>query len=164
MRRGTDLAPAWPAGHQERERRPGTENVVGIAGFGAAAAEADPSRFAAVAGLAAHLEAGLSGLDDVVIHGRGAPRVGNTINARFVGALGEAIVIALDLAGVATSTGAACTSGSVAPSPVLLALGLTPDEAREAVRFSLGVSNTPEEIDRVLSLLPPIVKRARRHR
>jgi len=164
VRRGTDLAPAWPAGHQERERRPGTENVVGIAGFGAAAAEADPSRFAAVAGLAAHLEAGLSGLDDVVIHGRGAPRVGNTINARFVGALGEAIVIALDLAGVATSTGAACTSGSVAPSPVLLALGLTPDEAREAVRFSMGVSNTPEEIDRVLSLLPPIVKRARRHR
>jgi cysteine desulfurase len=99
----------------------------------------------------------------VRIHGAGAPRVGGTINAGFAGALGESIVVALDLAGVAASTGAACTSGSVQPSPVLLALGLSPDEARSAVRFSLGRSTTAAEIDAVLELLPPIVARARAH-
>jgi cysteine desulfurase len=164
VRRGIDLGAVWPAGHQERERRPGTENVVGIAGFAAAVEVADPARFAAVAELAERLEAGLLALPGVVVAGRGAPRVGNTVNARFTGARGEAIVIALDLAGVAASTGAACTSGSVKPSPVLLAIGLSADEAREAVRFSLGPSNTVEEVDRVLGLLGPIVERARRHR
>jgi cysteine desulfurase len=164
VRRGIDLAAVSPAGHQERERRPGTENVVGIAGFAAAVELADPARYAAVAGLAERLEAGLLALPGVAIQGRGAPRVGNTVNARFAGARGEAIVIALDLAGVAVSTGAACTSGSVKPSPVLLALGLGADEAREAVRFSLGPSNTADEVDRVLALLGPIVDRARRHR
>jgi cysteine desulfurase len=97
------------------------------------------------------------------IHGAGAPRVGGTINAGFAGALGESIVVALDLAGVAVSTGAACTSGSVQPSPVLLALGLPPSAARSAVRFSLGHSTTAAEIDAVLALLPSIVARARAH-
>jgi len=164
IRRGVDLAPLWPAGHQERERRAGTENLIGIAGFGAAAATADPAAFAAVSALARRLEAGLDAMSAVTIHGRGAPRIGNTVNARFAGALGEAVVIALDLAGVAASTGAACTSGSVAPSPVLLGIGLAPEAAREAVRFSLGPGNTAAEIDRVLELLPGIVARARRYR
>lgn len=172
-----DGLPLVEGGHQERGRRPGTENVVGIAGFGAAAealgggapalgggeGPADPPDWREVAALGDRLERGLVALGGVRIHGAGAPRVGGTINAGFGGALGESIVVALDLAGVAASTGAACTSGSVQPSPVLLALGLSPHEARSAVRFSLGRSTTAAEIDAVLERLPPIVARARAH-
>jgi cysteine desulfurase len=154
--------PLVDAGHQERGRRGGTENTLGIVGFGAAAA-ADRGDWAAVRALGDQLEAGLRALPDVRIHGAGAPRVGGTINAGFAGARGESIVIALDLAGVATSTGAACTSGSVQPSPVLLALGLSPAQARSAVRFSLGPSTTAAELAAVLALLPAILERARRH-
>ena len=159
VRRGALLAPVVAAGHQERGRRAGTENVVGIAGFGAAAAAVSLDDLARVRALAARLEDGLVA-QGWIIRARAAPRIGNTINARAVGALGESIVIALDLAGVAASTGAACTSGSVKPSPVLLGLGEDERSAREAVRFSLGVTNTDEEIDRVLAILPPIVARA----
>ncbi len=153
--------PAAFAGHQERGRRPGTENVLGIVGFGAAAA--DPVDWTRVAMLGERLERGLVALPGVRIHG-GERRVGGTINAGFSGALGQDLVIALDLAGIAASTGAACTSGSVEPSPVLLALGYSPDEAREAVRFSLGRATTADEIDEVLRVLPAILERARRHR
>ena len=155
--------PAAFAGHQERGRRPGTENVLGIVGFGAAAANADPSSWGAVAELGERLERGLLALGGVRIHG-GPHRVGGTVNAGFARALGQDLVMALDLAGVAVSTGAACTSGSVQPSPVLLALGYSPDQAREAVRFSLGRTTAADEIDEVLRLLPEIVERARRHR
>jgi cysteine desulfurase len=151
-------------GHQERGRRGGTENTLGIVGFGAAAAVVELASWPAVSALGDRLEAGLSSLPDVRIHGAGATRIGGTINAGFAGARGEAIVIALDLAGIAVSTGAACTSGTLQPSPVLRALGQSPDQAREAVRFSLGRSTTADEIDRVLALLPDIVERARRHR
>jgi cysteine desulfurase len=156
--------PLVAAGHQERGRRPGTENVVGIAGFGAAAAEADPAGWAAVAALGDRLETGLLGISGTRIHGAGLPRVGGTVNAGFAGARGQDLVIALDLAGIAASTGAACTSGSVQPSPVLLGLGLSPEAAVEAVRFSLGRTTTPDEIDEVLSVLPRLVERARLHR
>lgn len=159
-----DGLPLIEAGHQERGRRPGTENTFGIIGFGAAAATADPAAWSAVAALGDRLEVGLSAIPDVRIHGRGAPRVGGTINAGFAGARGESIVIALDLAGIAVSTGAACTSGSIQPSPVLLGLGLPPDQAASAVRFSLGRSTTAAEIDAVLARLPAIVERARAHR
>ena len=151
------------AGHQERGRRPGTENALGIAGFGAAAAAADPAAWPAVAALGDQLEAGLVALG-ARIHGATQPRVGGTINAAFAGATGEAVVIALDLAGIAASTGAACTSGSVQPSAVLLALGYPADQAREAIRFSLGRSTTADDIAAVLAVLPGIVARARRHR
>ena len=157
-----DGLPLIDAGHQERGRRPGTENTLGIIGFGAAAEAADPNSWATVHALGDRLEAGLRALDGVRIHGAGTPRIGGTINAGFAGARGESIVIALDLAGVAASTGAACTSGSVLPSPVLLALGLAPDQAREAVRFSLGRTTTADEIDAVLARLPAILARARR--
>jgi cysteine desulfurase len=159
-----DGLPLIDAGHQERGRRPGTENVLGIVGFGAAAEHADPASWPAVAALGDRLEAGLRAIAGVRIHGAGAPRIGGTVNAGFEGARGESIVIALDLAGIAASTGAACTSGTVEPSPVLLALGLPPDRAREAVRFSLGRSTTAAEIDAVLERLPAIVARAREHR
>jgi cysteine desulfurase len=151
------------AGHQERGRRPGTENVLGIAGFGAAAAAVDLTTWPAVAALGDRLEAGLVALG-ARIHGADRPRIGGTVNAAFPGASGESLVIALDLAGIAASTGAACTSGSVQPSPVLLALGYPPEQAREAIRFSLGRSTTADEIERVLTILPGLVERARRHR
>lgn len=159
-----DGLPIVEAGHQERGRRPGTENVLGIIGFGAAASVADPSSWSDVAALGDRLEAGLASISDVRIHGREAPRIGGTVNAGFSGARGEAIVMALDLAGIAASTGAACTSGSIQPSQVLLALGYAPDQAREAVRFSLGRTTTADEIDAVLARLPAIVARARAYR
>ncbi len=156
-----DLEGEAVAGHQERGRRPGTENLVGIAGFGAAAAVVDRAAWPAVAALGDRLEAGLRALG-ARIHGD--RRIGGTINAGFPGARGESIVIALDLAGIAASTGAACTSGSVKPSPVLLALGQSPDQAREAVRFSLGRTTTADEVDEVLRVLPAILARARSQR
>jgi cysteine desulfurase len=159
-----DGLPLVAAGHQERGRRPGTENVVGIAGFGAAAAEADPAGWPAVAALGDRLEAGILRIPGTRIHGAGLPRVGGTVNAGFAGARGQDLVIALDLAGIAASTGAACTSGSVQPSPVLLGLGLSSQEALEAVRFSLGRATTEDDIDQVLSVLPSLVERARLHR
>ena len=152
---GTEL------GHQERGRRAGTENVLGIAGFGAAAAAVDLAAWPAVIELAARLEAGLIAIG-ARIHGRDQPRIGGTVNAGFANALGESIVIALDLAGIAVSTGAACTSGSVQPSAVLLAMGYAVAEARSAVRFSLGRGTTADEIDRVLAVMPAIVARATR--
>jgi cysteine desulfurase len=158
-----DALPLVDAGHQERGRRPGTENTLGIVGLGAAAAHADPAGWAAVAALGERLERGLGALPGVRIHGAGAPRIGGTVNAGFAGARGESIVIALDLAGVSVSTGAACTSGSIQPSPVLLGLGLPPERAREAVRFSLGRTTTADEIDAVLDRIPAILARARAH-
>jgi cysteine desulfurase len=161
---GADGAlPLVEAGHQERGRRPGTENTLGIIGFGVAAELADPDEWPVVAARGDVLERGLVALGGVRIHGADRSRVGGTINAGF-GALGESIVIALDLSGIAVSTGAACTSGSLEPSPVLLALGVPANEAREAVRFSLGRSTTDAEVARVLEVLPAIVERARQHR
>jgi cysteine desulfurase len=159
IRRGVDVASPYPGGHQERGRRPGTENVTGIAALGAVAR--DHAGWPAVQALSARLESGLVALG-ARIHGAGAPRIGNTINGAFPGARGESIVIALDLAGVSCSTGAACTSGSVRPSAVLLGVGYSEASAREAVRFSLGPSNTEEEVAAVLELLPAIVERTKR--
>jgi cysteine desulfurase len=159
-----DGLPLVDAGHQERGRRPGTENALGIVGFGAAAEHADAAGWPAVTALGDRLEAGLRAITGVRIHGAGAPRIGGTVNAGFAGARGESLVIALDLAGIAASTGAACTSGTIEPSPVLLAIGQSSDRAREAVRFSLGPTTTAAEIDAVLELLPSIVARAREQR
>ena len=156
--------PLIEAGHQERGRRPGTENVLGIVGFGAAAAALDVAAWPAVKALGDRLEAGILAIPRTRIHGADRPRVGGTINAGFAGARGQDLVIALDLAGIAASTGAACTSGSVQPSPVLLALGLSPEAALEAVRFSLGRATTEDDIDQALSALPRLVERARLHR
>ncbi|MEJ7601431.1 MAG: aminotransferase class V-fold PLP-dependent enzyme [Kofleriaceae bacterium] len=158
-----DDAPPIDAGHQERGRRPGTENTLGIVGFGAAAGAVDVAAWPAITKLGDRLERGLVALGGVTIHGAQMPRVGGTINAGFAGARGESIVIALDLAGIATSTGSACTSGSVQPSAVLLGLGLAVEQARSAVRFSLGRTTTADDIDRTLSVLAAILPRARRH-
>ncbi len=166
-RPGVDQAlPLLHAGHQERGRRPGTENTMAIAGFAAAArtAVAGVARWSAVTELGDVLERALRTIPDVAIHGADALRVGGTINVGFAGARGESIVMALDVAGVAASTGAACTSGSVKPSAVLLGIGLDPAAARSAVRFSLGHATTAMDIAQVAAQLPPIVLRARMQR
>ena len=155
--------PLVEAGHQERGRRPGTENTLGIVGFGAAAGAVGVTTWPAVTARGDALERGLLTIDHVRIHGADRRRVGGTINVGFGGARGESIVIALDLAGIAASTGAACTSGSLEPSPVLLALGLPAEQALEAVRFSLGRGTTDADIAALLEILPAILKRARQH-
>jgi cysteine desulfurase len=165
IRPGLDLAPLYPGGHQERERRPGTENVAGIAGLGAAAElAASPAAVAAravIAELAADLERAVLALPGSRVHGAGAPRVPGTISAGFDGAPGELVAQALDLAGVAVSTGAACTSGTVTASPVLLALGLPGPRALEGVRFSLGRPTVRADVEALLEVLPSILSRVR---
>jgi cysteine desulfurase len=153
------------AGHQERERRGGTENVAAICAAAAAleAVEADRERQSTVqATLRDRLQAGLRMLPGVSIHSASVARLCNTVSARFEGAEGEALVIGLDLEGVAVSTGAACASGSLEPSHVLRAMGLSAVEAASSLRFSLGSRTTATDIDRLLVLLPPILEAARR--
>jgi cysteine desulfurase len=165
VRSGTPLAPQFHGGHHERDRRPGTENVPGIVGFGKAAELAKmncETAAARVAVLRDRLEAMLTGsLRSVRVNGDRGRRIANTTNLAFAGAGGEALVIALDLQGISCSTGAACSSGAVEPSHVLLAIGLTADEARSSLRFSLGRATTSDEIDRAMAIIPPTVERLR---
>jgi tRNA (5-methylaminomethyl-2-thiouridylate)-methyltransferase len=166
VRSGVDLPPLLVGGHQEHERRAGTENVAGVVGFGvaarlAAAERADTS--ARVEALRDRLAARLLAIPGARVHGD-ARRLPGTLNVGFAGAPGQLVAIALDLEGVCVSTGAACTSGSLSPSAVLLALGLPPREAAEALRFSLGRETTEAEIDRVAALMPGIVARIRGER
>ena len=150
-------------GAQERRRRAGTENVPLAIAFGVAAELAVDDGFRArVAGLRDRFEAQLRERLDVTINGADAPRVPNTSSVTFRGADAEGIVIGLDLQGVAVSTGSACSSGRVEPSGVLMAMGLTPEEARSTVRFSASRFTTSEEMDRVAGLLVEIVPKAQR--
>ena len=158
VRRGLTLTTHLHGGAQERRRRPGTENVPLAAAFAAACAL--PPAAAAMAALRDRLERSLTG--SFTINGRDIARLPNTSNVTFHGADGEGIVIALDLAGVAVSTGSACSSGRVEPSPVLLAMGLSPDDARATVRFSLSRFTTEEEVDMVTELLKQLIPRCRR--
>ncbi len=165
VRSGTPLAPQFHGGHHERDRRPGTENVPGIVGFGKAAELAKmncESNAARAAVLRDRLEEMLTGsLGSVRVNGDRGRRIANTTNMAFAGAGGEALVIALDLQGISCTTGAACSSGAVEPSHVLLAIGLTADEARSSLRFSLGRATTSDEIDRAIAIIPPTVERLR---
>ena len=158
VRRGLSLSTLLHGGAQERRRRAGTENVPLAAAFGAAATL--PSAAAQMEALRDRFEASLTGA--FTVNGASARRLPNTSNVTFHGADGEGIVIALDLSGVAVSTGSACSSGRVEPSPVLLAMGLSPDDARSTVRFSLSRFTTAEEIDRTVSLLGELVPRCMR--
>ncbi len=165
VRRNTRLTPLTYGGHHERDRRPGTENVAGIAGLGRAAALARRSLAAEAPRLAAlrdRLERGiLARVEETGVNGDPAHRVPNTSNIRFPYLEGEALVIALDLKGVACSTGAACSSGAIEPSHVLTAIGLRPEQARASLRFSLGRHNTEAQVDQVLEILPETVARLR---
>ncbi|HEX8618055.1 MAG TPA: cysteine desulfurase family protein [Thermoanaerobaculia bacterium] len=160
VRRGVTMAAQIVGGAQERRRRAGTENVPLAAAFGAAAAL--PSATAHIAALRDRFESLLRASLSVTINGANVPRLPNTSNVTFHGADGEGIVIALDLSGIAVSTGSACSSGRIEPSPVLLAMGLTPDEARSTVRFSLSRFTERTEIERVAALLRDLVPRCRK--
>ena len=183
VRKGIELAPLFLGGPHERQRRAGTENVPGIIGLGRAAeialawlegqdhqliateAAAPLPGSQSPAELAArrnHLERRLLALiPGSAINSADAPRVSNTINLRIENVDAEALVIALDLQGISTSFGAACMSGATEPSHVLLAMGLTPEQARSSLRISLSRLTTDEELDRALEIIPAAVARLR---
>ncbi len=161
-RKGTPLHRITFGGHHERDRRPGTENVVGAIGFGTACSILQNDQ-SVVQGLRDRLETGiLDRVPDSFVNGEGSPRAANTSNIRFSGIEGEAMVIALDLKGFSISSGAACSSGSVEPSHVLTAIGLNREDARSSLRFSLGSSNTIEEVDRLIEAVVQCAARLRK--
>jgi|SRR5579862_3135775 len=166
VRKGTQLRPLFHGGRHERSRRAGTENVPGIVGLGKAAQIAkqalDRGDDKKMAAMRDRLQQGiLAQVEDAKVNGDGAARVPNTANVRFDYLDGEAMVIALDLKGIAVSTGAACSSGAIEPSHVLVAMGLRPDEARASIRFSLGKQTVDADIDVALALVPEVVSRLR---
>jgi cysteine desulfurase len=166
VHKGTKLQPLFYGGRHERSRRAGTENVPGIVGLGKAAQLAkesfDRGDDKKLAALRDRLQQGiLARVYEASVNGDGAPRVPNTTNIRFDHIEGEALVIALDLKGLAVSTGAACSSGAIEPSHVLIAMGLRADQARSSIRFSLGKQTTGEDIDFALNLVPQTVARLR---
>jgi cysteine desulfurase len=166
VRKGTLLQPMLYGGRHERSRRAGTENVPGIVALGKAAELAQETfqrgdDKAMAASRDRIQKTILQNIEATGLNGEGAPRVPNTTNIYFDYIEGEALVIALDLKGLAVSTGAACSSGAIEPSHVLTAMGLRPDRARASIRFSLGKQNTPEEIDFALDILPKTVSRLR---
>jgi cysteine desulfurase len=164
IRPGVRLAPLL-GGHQERGRRAGTENLPGIAGLGAALEAALARREEEqprIGALRDRLERGLTeAVPRARVNGAGAGRLPGTSSITFEGCDGEALLMAMDLAGICASAGAACTSGSTKPSHVLSAMGLTPAEARGTIRFSLGWNTTRAEIDEALRLVPPLVAQVR---
>jgi cysteine desulfurase len=164
--KGTVLQPMFYGGSHERSRRAGTENVPGIIGLGKAAELArealERGDLARMSAMRDRIEQTiLSEVDATGVNGEGAPRVPNTTNIHFDYIEGEALVIALDLKGLAVSTGAACSSGAIEPSHVLTAMGLPPEIARASLRFSLGKQNTPDDIEFALALVPQTVSRLR---
>jgi cysteine desulfurase len=166
VRRGTRMAPITYGGHHERDRRPGTENVPGIAAFGAAAELAGrrlPEDTERIGMLRDRLESAvLERIPGTGINGSRWNRVANTSNLYFDGIDGEAMVIALDLRGFAVSTGAACSSGALTPSHVLKAIGLSDERARASMRFSLGRANTTEQVDALIDAIGASVAHLRR--
>jgi cysteine desulfurase len=166
VRKGTTLDPLFFGGSHERSRRAGTENVPGIVGLGKAAELAVKAlangEDTEMASLRDRLERAILGsVESAGVNGAGAPRVPNTTNIYFDYIEGEALVITLDLKGLAVSTGAACSSGAIEPSHVLTAMGLLPDRARASIRFSLGKQNTSGDVDFATQLLPASVERLR---
>ena len=166
IRRGTPVAPLMFGGSQDRGRRPGTENVAMAVGL-ARAAELTVAEREEECGrlneLRERLEAALlERIPDAVIHGRGAPRAPHVLNISVPGTDSEAMLMALDLRGVACSAGSACQSGSITPSHVLTALGVPADLAGAAIRMSLGSLTTDEGVARVAELFPTLVEKARR--
>jgi len=166
VRKGTLLQPLLYGGSHERSRRAGTENVPSIVALGKAAEIAlcglSDGSVQQIAELRSRLQAGvLAVVNAAEVNGGAAPRVSNTANIYFDYIEGEALVIALDLKGLAVSTGAACSSGAIEPSHVLTAMGLRPERARASIRFSLGKQNTAEEVDLALALIPQAVARLR---
>ena len=165
VRGGLGFEPLLRGGPQERYRRGGTEDVAGIAGLGEACALVErelPARAAHYAQLRDRLWEGIRAkIPRVRCNGALQRSLPNTLSVQFEGAAGEVLLQALDLEGIAVSSGAACASGSIEPSRVLLAMGRSPREARESLRFSVGYGVDETQIDRVLALLPDLVARVR---
>jgi cysteine desulfurase len=162
VRKGTPLQPAQYGGRHERGRRAGTENVPGAMGFEAAVALCTPNASAYVAGLRDFFEAEmLAALPDIQINGTIDKRLPNTSNLLFPGLSAEALVIALDMKGIAVSTGSACSSGSIEPSQVLLAMGRSRTDARSSVRFSFGRYNTREDVNKLVEAVIACVRQIR---
>ncbi len=166
VRKGTVLQPMLYGGRHERSRRAGTENVPGIVALGKAAEVArealQRNDAAGTAIMRDRIEQTiLQAVEATGVNGEGAPRVPNTTSIYFEYIDGEALVIALDLKGLAVSTGAACSSGAIEPSHVLIAMGMRPERARASIRFSLGKQNKAEDAEFALSLVPEIVARLR---
>jgi cysteine desulfurase len=166
VRKGTTLEPMLYGGSHERSRRAGTENVPGIVGLGKATELAangfENGEAARMAALRDRLQRSiLEKVEAAGVNGDGAARVPNTTNIYFDYIEGEALIIALDLKGLAVSTGAACSSGAIEPSHVLTAMGLRPDRARASIRFSLGKQNTGEDVDFAVQLVPAALERLR---
>jgi cysteine desulfurase len=155
IRKGVTLRARQVGGGQEFERRAGTENVAGIAGFGAAAKLRRPD----IAPCRDRLWQALRSIPDATRNGAaGLPHI---LNVTFRGVDGEAVVIALDAAGVCVSSGSACASQSMEPSPVLIAMGRSADEARSSIRFSLGIETTEAEVDEAARMTAKVVARLR---
>jgi len=165
IKRGTRMQPTVTGGKHERNRRAGTENVAAIAGLGVAAALASgkmAAEAARVSALRDRLEAGiLREVPGTQVNGARDARVPNTTNISFERVEAESLLIALDLEGIAVSTGSACSSGTLEPSHVLKAMGLSPHRTQNSLRFSLGMFSTPEEVDRVVDVLPRLVEKLR---
>ena len=165
LRRGLRLLPVLTGGKQERSRRAGTENVPGMVGMGAAAALARGKMAEEATRLAAlrdRLEDGiLRAVPGTAVNGARTLRVPNTANISFDRVEAESLLIALDLQGVAVSTGSACSSGTLEPSHVLKAMGFPPHRTQNSIRFSLGAANTDADIDHVIAVLPGIVDKLR---
>lgn len=165
IKKGTKITPQTQGGHHETGKRAGTENVASIVGLGCAARLAkkelaEQSR--KLTTLRDYLYKGIkSKISEVSLNGHPEKRLPNTLNAGFKYLEGESIVLNLDMEGIAVSTGSACTSGSLEPSHVLTAMEIDPADAQGSIRFSLGRDNTKEDMDYVLDVLPPIIKRLR---
>ncbi|HEV7505882.1 MAG TPA: cysteine desulfurase family protein [Thermoanaerobaculia bacterium] len=166
VHKGVELTGYLVGGSQERRRRASTENVPAIVGLGEAAdaaREEMTARGPHLAALRDRFEARLAQrMPDAIFHCQASPRLPNTSHVAFPGVEGESLLIRLDLAGFAVSTGSACSSGAVEPSKTLLAMGLSPDEALSSLRISFGISNTPEEVDAFLDALDREVAALRR--
>jgi cysteine desulfurase len=165
IKRGTRMLPILTGGKHERNRRAGTENVPAIVGFGVAARLAAGKiaiEAGRVAALRDRLEHGiLASVPGTAVNGAPSSRVPNTTNISFDRVEAESLLIALDLEGIAVSTGSACSSGTLEPSHVLRAMGLPPHRTQNSLRFSLGLFSTEEEVDRVVSVLPALVEKLR---
>ena len=165
-KRGTRLLPLVTGGKHERNRRAGTENVPAVAGLGVAARQAVAkmaSEAARVGALRDRLEDGLlRQVTGTTVNGSRGSRIPNTTNISFERVEAESLLIALDLEGVAVSTGSACSSGTLEPSHVLRAMGFPAHRTQNSLRFSLGLFSTEEEVDRVVAILPGLVEKLRR--
>ena len=165
IKRGARVAPILTGGKHERNRRAGTENVPAIAGFGAAAAlaarkmEAEGARLRAMRDRLE--EQVLATVPGTAVNGAREPRVPNTTNLSVDGVEAESLLIALDLDGIAVSTGSACSSGTLEPSHVLRAMGLPTHRTQNSIRVSLGAGNTDAEVDEFLARLPQVVTKLR---